>query len=92
MIWTFTISWLAYRLLISTLNNALNVNTFKYSKFSEAFERFTTEVKNTLDDVYGSYSVGKLTAYKYCKWLCEQCAGYFQAGTDKRLTITVDRI
>lgn len=30
----------------------------------------------TLDDVYGSYSVGKLTAYKYCKWLCEQCDGY----------------
>lgn len=37
--------------------NAVNVNTFKYTKFSEAFERFTIEVNNKLDDKSFKWSV-----------------------------------
>lgn len=49
-----------------------------------------TAIGYTLDDVYDTYSVGKLTAYKYCKWLFQQCNGYdFCITSANTFTFTV---
>lgn len=44
----------------------------------------------TLGDVYGSYSVGKECAYRYCIELCDKYAGYdFRITSANTYTFTV---